>query len=53
MALRLRRRLQATGLVAGIAAVALAALLGWAWADGGQQPLRAISEPVALPGAGQ
>ncbi|MFM2273489.1 MAG: hypothetical protein RL702_2554 [Pseudomonadota bacterium] len=47
MALRLRN----TGLVAGIAALALAALLGWAWADGGEQPLRVISEPVTIPGA--
>ena len=26
------------------------ALLVYAWIDGGRRPLRAISEPVALPG---
>jgi hypothetical protein len=33
------------------AAAALAALLGWAWRDGGEEPLRLIAEPVDLPGA--
>ena len=47
MALRLRK----VWLIAGASTVAIAGLL--AWADGGQQPLRPISEPVALPGIGQ
>lgn len=47
MALRLRK----AGLIAGVAAVGLAALLGWAWADGGEQPLRPVSGPVTIPGA--
>jgi hypothetical protein len=33
---------------------ALAALvLAYAWIDGGEEPLRPIAEPVALPEAGQ
>ena len=46
MALRLRK----AWLIAGVTALALAGLLGWAWANGGQQPLRPISEAVSLPG---
>ena len=34
-----------------VLAVAIAALLGWAWHDGGEVPLRLIAEPVVLPGA--
>lgn len=49
MALRLRK----VWLIAGVSTVAIAGLLAWAWADGGEQPLRAISEPVALPGIGR
>ena len=49
MALRLRK----AGLIAGVAGAALAGLLGWAWADGGKQPIRPISQPVAIPGAGR
>ena len=32
-----------------VAAVALAAVLAWAWIDGGEQPKRWIEEPVELP----
>jgi hypothetical protein len=31
-------------------AAALALLLAYAWIDGGREPLRTISEPVAVPG---
>jgi len=34
-----------------VAAALVAVLLAWAWIDGGREPLRAIEEPVALPGA--
>ena len=27
----------------------LAALLAWAWVDGGREPLREIAQPVAVP----
>ena len=30
---------------------ALAALLAYAWADGGEEPLRDLAEPVPVPGA--
>lgn len=30
-------------------AVLGAALLAWAWIDGGRKPLREIAEPVAVP----
>ncbi|MFC3174715.1 hypothetical protein ACFOD9_10660 [Novosphingobium bradum] len=30
-------------------AVLGAALLAWAWANGGREPLREIAEPVAVP----
>ena len=36
-----------------IGAVVIAALLAWAWIDGGQRPLRPIAEPVTLPGVSQ
>lgn len=39
-------------LLAGGAIVVLA-LLGWAWNDGGERPLRPISQAVTLPGAAQ
>ncbi|MGN3973463.1 hypothetical protein [Tsuneonella sp. SYSU-LHT278] len=32
-----------------IAGGALAAVLVYAWIDGGEEPLRPISEPVAMP----
>lgn len=47
MAVMIRRE----WLIAGVLAAGLAALLAWAWADGGEEPLRAISEPVSIPGA--
>lgn len=31
-------------------AAGLALLLGYAWLDGGREPLHQISEPVAVPG---
>jgi hypothetical protein len=34
-------------------AAVLAVLLAYAWIDGGREPLRTISEPVALPGGAQ
>lgn len=37
----------------GLAAFSVAALIGLAWFDGGEEPLRPIAEPVALPGQGQ
>lgn len=37
----------------GLAALAVVALLAWAWHDGGKRPLRAISEPVSIPGVSQ
>lgn len=36
-------------LVIGIVIVAAVAVLGWAWADGGREPLREIVQPVAVP----
>lgn len=32
---------------------AIAAVLGWAWIDGGKRPLHPIAEPVSLPGVSQ
>ena len=32
-----------------LAAVAVIAVLAWAWIDGGKQPQRMIEEPVELP----
>jgi len=37
-------------IVAALAAIGLAALVGWAWHDGGTEELRAISTPAMLPG---
>ncbi|MFA9201259.1 MAG: hypothetical protein ACEQR8_08760 [Cypionkella sp.] len=34
-----------------LAAVAVLLLLAYAWWDGGEEPLRAIAEPVAVPEA--
>lgn len=34
-------------------AVMLLALIAFAWIDGGEEPLRPISEPVTLPGGGR
>ena len=36
-------------ILAGIAALLLTALLGWAWNDAGLRPLTAQSEPALLP----
>ncbi|WP_272949940.1 hypothetical protein [Novosphingobium ginsenosidimutans] len=33
-----------------VLALAAAALLGWAWHDGGEVPQRLIAQPVTLPG---
>lgn len=33
------------------AAVPVVAVLGYAWTDGGREPLRDIVEPIAVPGA--
>ncbi|WP_279351854.1 hypothetical protein [Erythrobacter litoralis] len=38
--------------VVWIAAVAVIAVLVVAWIDGGEEPLRRISQPVTLPGVG-
>jgi hypothetical protein len=35
--------------IAAVLAVALAALLGWAWYDGGEGEMRTISAPASLP----
>ena len=35
-------------LVAGVAAIVLL-VLGYAWIDGGREPLRTISEPIPVP----
>ena len=39
-------------LVIGLAALVIL-LLGYAWYDGGREPLHAIAVPVAVPGAAQ
>jgi hypothetical protein len=36
---------------AAIVLAVIAALLGLAWIDGGEEPLHPIAEPVELPGA--
>lgn len=36
-------------MLAALGILALGALLGWAWADGGEQPLKPVAEAVALP----
>ena len=33
----------------GLGVVAAIAVLGWAWIDGGREPLREIVEPVSVP----
>lgn len=35
----------------GLAGTLVAALLAWAWFDGGLRPLRPMAEAVVLPGA--
>jgi hypothetical protein len=35
--------------IAGVVVALIAALLLYAWIDGGEEPLRPISEPVPLP----
>lgn len=35
------------------AALLLAAVLAWAWADGGERPLAPLSAPAMLPGGAQ
>jgi hypothetical protein len=39
-------------LAAGVVAIVLL-VLAYAWIDGGREPLRTISEPVAVPGGGR
>lgn len=34
---------------AKVAGLVLTALLGWAWHDGGREPVRPLEAPVALP----
>jgi hypothetical protein len=41
-------RIQSKWLIAG-AAMLVALALGWAWHDGGQQPLRSMTAPTTLP----
>ncbi|WP_374531532.1 hypothetical protein [Novosphingobium sp.] len=36
-------------LIAGVLAAGLAVLLAWAWQDGGERPLREISQSVTIP----
>jgi hypothetical protein len=40
------------GLLWGLGAAVLL-LIAYAWIDGGEQPLREIAQPVAVPGAAQ
>lgn len=37
----------------GAAALAIIAILGWAWWDGGEEPMRPIAQTVELPGTAQ
>jgi hypothetical protein len=39
------------GLIVKLLIAGLALLLGYAWLDGGREPIHEISRPVALPGA--
>ncbi len=39
-------------LLAGVAAIVVL-VLAYAWVDGGREPLRAISQPIPVPGAPQ
>jgi len=39
--------------VLGLFALAVGALLAWAWHDGGKRPLHEIAEPVSIPGVSQ
>lgn len=36
-------------LVIGLVAIVILALLGWAWVDGGREPLREIVQSVPVP----
>ena len=36
-------------MLAVLGILALGALLGWAWADGGERPLKPMAETVVLP----
>lgn len=36
-------------LAIGLVAIAIPILLGWAWVDGGREPLREIVQPVPVP----
>ena len=36
-------------MVLAVILIAAAALLGWAWVDGGREPLHEIAVPVAVP----
>ena len=36
-------------MLAALGFLVLGALLGWAWADGGERPLKPMAEAVALP----
>lgn len=36
-----------------LAGAFVALVLGYAWVDGGEEPLRSIAQPVAVPGASQ
>lgn len=44
--------MRGTGIAMIVAALVLA-LLAYAWIDGGREPLRDISVPVAISGAGE
>lgn len=39
-----------TVLALAVLAIAVVAVLAYAWVDGGRQPVRIISEPLAVPG---
>lgn len=39
-------------IMGGLVAMALGALLLWAWRDGGIEPVRPLSAPAMLPGEG-
>ena len=45
--------LRKSWLFAAAALLALAALLGWAWSDGGMRPLSPQTAPAVLPQVGQ
>lgn len=37
----------------GVGALAIIAILAWAWWDGGEQPMRPITQTIELPGTAQ